>query len=320
MSLKQKEKIKLGNIKRRKGFTLIEMLVVISIFSLMAVTFYRVFSSGTVLMLDAKKRIAAAHVANEKLEIMRSLSYGDIGTTSGTPNGIINPDEYITSGNYQFHVVTSVIYIDDDEDGLTPADTDPTDYKRATVNVSWGGASSQKVILYSDFVPFGTEEGVAGTGTLSIRVIDFEGAAIEGASVNITNDDVIPVINMTESTDANGYIIIPGAPASNQQYILSVSKSGYDNVVTLPPYPISLYYPTDTHASSIEDDISESVISTGEQSNLQIQFWDAYGGPLPDIGFNMEGGRIIGTETDATIIYNYSESLVSDGGGLNICF
>ncbi len=317
MFFKQKEKIKSNNLKR-KGFTLIEMLVVLFMFSTITVTFYRVFSAGTVLMIDAKKRIAAAHVANEKLEIIRSLDYGDIGVISGNPSGVIDPDEYVTSGVYQFHVLTSIIYKDDPLDGIGAADgDDANDYKRARVDVKWGSeGSDQTITSYSDFVPFGVEEEIAGSGTLSIRVIDGEGAGLAGANVNILNNSISSPINMNVTTEANGYIIIPGAEASDQTYILTASKSGYDTISTLPPYPTSSYYPTDVHASVVDSDISEAVISIGEHSNLQIQFWDAYGGNLPNINFDMEGGRNMGTETDGTIIYNYNESLVSDGGGI----
>lgn len=317
MFLKQKEKIKNNNL-RRKGFTLIEMLVVLFMFSLITVTFYRVFSAGTVLMIDAKKRIAAAHVANEKLEIVRSLDYGDIGVPSGNPSGVIDPDEYITSGVYQFHVETGVVYVDDPEDGLQGSgDTDGADYKRVSVEVSWGSeGDGQSIKSYSDFVPFGVEEEISGEGTLSIRIIDSYGAGIEGANVNIVNSDISDPINMNIETNANGYIIIPGAEASDQTYKLTASKYGYDTISTLAPYPTSTYYPTDVHASVVDSDISEAVISIGEHSNLQTQFWDAYGNNLPDINFDMEGGRNMGIETDSTIIYNYSDSLVSDGGGL----
>ncbi|MDD3498593.1 MAG: carboxypeptidase regulatory-like domain-containing protein [Candidatus Moranbacteria bacterium] len=299
-------------MKKRKGFTLVEMLIVLFMFSLITVSFYRVFSAATVLMIDAKKRVAAANVANERMEYIRSLIYTDVGLVgSSTIPGVVSPDEYITSGSYTFHVVTNMVYVDDAWDGLEGTG----DYKRATVIVSWGDeGENQKVRMHSDFVPFGTEDIEPGKGAISIRVIDSEGSTVSGASINVYNAE--ESINDNFETTSSGYIMIPNYPVSYQKYRITVSKSGYETVITQPPYPTSDYYPTDVNASVFEMNITESIINSSPLSNIKISFLDPYGEPLAgNFNFYMKGGRIIGTETDGTIKYNYDELLVSDSDG-----
>ena len=65
-------------IKKRRyksGFTLIEALVLVFLIVVVAVTFLSVFSSGTKGIIDSKKRLAAAEVASEKLEVVRKVSH-----------------------------------------------------------------------------------------------------------------------------------------------------------------------------------------------------------------------------------------------------
>lgn len=311
MLFERKEKSK-NKMKRKRGFTLIETLVVIFMFSLITVSFYRVFSTATILMIDAKKRVAAVNLANERMEYIRSLIYTDVGLVgSSTIPGLVDPDEYITSGLYTFHVVTSIVYVDDAWDGLEGVG----DYKRATVIVYWGNeGDGQKVRVCSDFVPFGTEDIEPGKGALSIRVIDSEGSTVSGASVNVYNSE--EAIDDNFETTSSGYIMIPNYPVSYQEYKITVSKSGYETVVTQPPYPVSSYYPADVHASVFEMNITESIINSSPLSNIEISFLDPYGDLIAgDFNFDMEGGRIVGTETDGTTTYNYDESLVSDSDG-----
>ena len=110
--------------KRKKGFSLIEMLIVISIFSLIIMSFYRIFSAGTQLIVDSKKKLAATNLATERIEIIRSLDYSLIGTDGGVPDGDLVPDEYVEVGVYNFHVYTDIVYIDDADDGTEAGGTD----------------------------------------------------------------------------------------------------------------------------------------------------------------------------------------------------
>ncbi|MDH4330177.1 MAG: carboxypeptidase regulatory-like domain-containing protein [Candidatus Moranbacteria bacterium] len=303
--------------KRLKAFSLIEVLMVLSIFLIVTISFYRIFASGSNLIAESKRRLLATGLVTEKMERIRGLEYGSIGVVSGNPSGDIDPDEYVVSGGQQFHVLTYIVYVDDPDDGIQGSGDDtPNDYKRIQIDVKWKEElSSQNVTLISNIAPAGTEADIGG-GTLSINIIDTNGSSISGASVNVYNDHVSPIVNQTIVSDANGSVSIPGSEPSDQNYEISVSKSGYESAGTLPPYPTTSYYPVNVHASVVEGMITNSVITIGQLSDLEIQFVDPYGDSIGNVDFDMNGGRLMGNETDGSPVYNYSDSLESDADGI----
>lgn len=308
-----------GGVRKKelKAFSLIEVLIVLFILSIVVVSFYRIFASATNLIAESKRRILATGIVTEKMEYIRGLQYSLIGTVSGNPTGNIVSDEYVISGNQKFHVRTYIVYVDDPDDGTQGSgDSTPNDYKRVQVEVLWGEEfSSQKVSLISNIAPTGTEADIGG-GTLAVNIIDFEGVPVSGVSVNIFNDQVVPIVNQTLSTDANGNISIPGSEPSDQNYKISVSKSGYESAGTFAPYPVTSYYPVDVHASVVEGMITNSVITIGQLSDLEINFIDPYNSSVSNVDFDIEGGRLMGTMPDTTPVYNFSDSLESDSGGV----
>jgi len=96
-----------------KGFSLIEGLVLLFIFSLITVTFYSLISVGTRYIVDAKNRLGAVSLADEKMEIVRNLAYANVGTVSGEVGGNIPQDEDVTENAHTYHVSTLVEYVDD---------------------------------------------------------------------------------------------------------------------------------------------------------------------------------------------------------------
>ncbi|MFC1609148.1 prepilin-type N-terminal cleavage/methylation domain-containing protein [Patescibacteria group bacterium] len=305
-------------IKTKKGFSLIEMLIVLGIFSLVIMSFYRIFSAGTQLIVDSKRKLAATNLAIERIEIIRSLDYSLIGTDGGVPDGDLVSDEYVEVGAYNFHVYTDIIYVDDSDDGTEAGGTDdePNDYKNVNIRVYWGAETERdKVELSSNFSPDGTEAAITG-GTLRLSVIDIDGMPVTGADVLIVNSATTPTVNISTQTDVVGAVLLPSAPVADQSYEISVSKTNYESANTLSPYPTTAYYPTDVHASVVEDMITESVIVVSGLSDLDMQFQDPYGTSIGEVDFDLEGGRVMGINTDTSILYNFSESLTSDVDGL----
>jgi len=224
----------------KSGFTLIEMLIFLFIFVVTVVAFYQAFSLGLSYILESKNRLAATEVAKEKMEIIRSLVYTNIGTKTpngsggwiyGLPPGDILTNETVSENMHTFYVKTLVQYIDDPFDGLvtTPGagkDLVPDDYKRVRVQVSWDAASDPKksVFMVSTFVPQGMEAMAAG-GILSVNVQDNTGAPISQADVRVTNSGTS--IEQTYPADEGGNAIFFGVPQdTTQHYNIQVSKAG----------------------------------------------------------------------------------------------
>jgi hypothetical protein len=305
--------------RKMKGMTIIEGLILLSIFIIVAITFYEGFILSTNHILNAKRRLLAVGIANEKMEILRSLPYDEVAVLGGLPSGAIDQDESIAMSGGQFHILTAISYFDDPDDGTLASGTDsiPNDYKFVVIRVLWGGeTAAEAVILRSFFVPSGIET-TAGGGILSINVIDANGIPVQNASVRIQNSSVAPAVDTTLVTGADGNAALVGAKASSQKYIITVSKSGYETVTTLPPYPITAFYPNDVHMTAINDVFTTSIIISSLLANLHIEMRNPLGVSVPDINFDLEGGRVIGTTTGLAPVYGYSESLVTDSSSGN---
>lgn len=302
-----------------RGFTLIESMVVLLIFSLITVTFYSVFTKGGQLIIESKNRLKATALANEKMEIIKSLDYAQIGIDgSGYIGGDIPGSEEQTVSGKTFYIFSSVTYIDnpfDGEEGEDPDDSNPADSKRVTIKVAWENDinTAKAVSFVSDFAPPGVE-GATGGGTLVVKVINKDANGISEANVNIKNDDLNIDENLT--TNSNGGVSLPGAPEDGNDYEISISKSGYFSISSLPVYPISTFYPAYTHASVTEGERNIITIITDRLTNLTLKTEDPFGNSIQNISYNLEGGIVKGHFSSVPIYY-YDENLNSGSTGEN---
>jgi len=299
------------------GFTLIEALVFLFIFTIITTTFYSVFSVNTRYTIDVKDRQSSAQIANEKMEIIRNLKYDDIGTIGGIPSGNIAASENVTVDGKIYAVRTLIKYQDDSFDGVYPTDTIPNDYKIAKVAVSWTGVSESDVELISRFAPPGLELA-SGDGVLAINIIDGEGKGVGQASVHIVNSDVSPSVNMTAETDDSGNLMFPGAEASILGYKLTISKNGYETIETVDPDSVE-YSPIDSHASVVVGALNTKTIVLNKTSDVDIKSMDYLGVAMPNVSLHLKGGRILGTDTSVppANVYNTDHDYATDLSGEN---
>ena len=280
-----------------KGFTLIEALTLLFIFSLITLTFYNVISLGTRYIQFAKNKLGAVALANEKMEIVRNLAYANVGVVGGACAGNIAQDEDVTENSRTYHVHTLAAFVDDPFDGTlggSPRDTAFEDYKIVKVTVSWntGGANQGEVALQSRFVPPGLEAATANEGILSINVFDSAGHPVADSQVKITNGSL--GFSETRNTDDAGNVMIVGADESINRYALNIIKSGYETVNTFLPYPDTAYNPTDTHASVVAGTLNVTNIVQNQISDLTIHTQTNAGQDIGNIAFSLSGGRVLG--------------------------
>lgn len=308
-----------------KGFTLIESIVFLLLFTLISVVFLQTYIIGTRLILESKKRLGATALANQKMEIVRSIDYDAIGTKHwngsswvyGIPGGDLLEDEVVAANGGNFVVHTFVQYVDDSFDGTVTSGTPdaiPTDYKRARITVSWGNfGEDQTVAIFGNFSPNGVETS-GGGGVFSINVLDGSGAGVSGATVHITNPT--SSIDITSSTDSTGNIMLPGAPAGTQKYVLAVSKNGYYGVTTYAPYPTSVFKPLDTHASVVSGTLNQKTMIMDRSSDIHFLTQDPFGTDIPSIQYTIAGGRVIGLDavTNANV-YGFTSTGTTDASG-----
>lgn len=304
----------------QKGFTLIEALVLLFIFAIVSMTFLETYTKGTRLIIESKNRLGATALANQKIEIIRSIDYGSIGTTTGIPSGDIPEYEMISVNTVKYQVHTFVQYVDDAFDGrsnTSPVDAIPNDYKRVKITVAWGSlGTDQAVTLFTTIAPEGVETS-AGGGVLSINILDSAGMGVPSASAHIVN--TAAGVDITTSTDATGNITLPGTPVGIQNYSLTLSKSGFYGVRTYPPNPPSTYNPIDEHASVALGVLNQKSLVMDQYADITIRSKDPFGTSVPSINFGMIGGKILGTDAVLAPVYEYNQALAtSASGSLNV--
>ncbi|MFZ2192754.1 MAG: carboxypeptidase-like regulatory domain-containing protein [Candidatus Moraniibacteriota bacterium] len=308
----------------KKGFLLIEALTVLFIFSLITVTFYSVLSVGIRYIQDSKNRLGALAIANEKIEIIRNLKYDDIGTSGGAIEGNIPQDENVSENASHYNVHIDVVYVDDPFDGIAFADTVWfEDYKKVTVTVSWGsGENSSKVELVSRFVPPGKEVPHIGDGILSVNIFSNQpgGAGISDAKVQIYNPDT--GINTYGMTDASGNVTFMGSNVTDsiQKYQLAITKSGYETVMTMPPYPENLYTPVDIHASVVTGSMNVKDIVQNKLANIEISSVNYLNEAISNANFHLTGGRKLGNMAidPFTPVYSFDDDITTDSSGKEV--
>jgi len=304
-------------MKTKRGATLIEALVFLFVFSVITMAFYSTWSLATQYITLSKNRLVASALATEKMEVIRNLAFEDIAHTTGFPAGNLLQDEDVTRSGGTYHVHTQIANRDDSFDGtVSDTDTDFIDYKDVKITVSWGTAG-QSVSAVSRFVPAGIEQSAAGLGILVVNVTSDKdgGALVSGASVRVQNTTL--GYDETNTTDSMGRLMLVGIPEAIKEYVVTVSKGGYETVSTMAPYPTSSYTPTHEHASVVELAINTANIYQNELAELTVRTEDALNADAPAIDFHLKGGRTLGTDaTDPTIkIYNTDVHEATDGSG-----
>lgn len=301
---------------KAKGFSLVEILVTMGIVAIVFVGFYATFTLGSKYIIDAKNRLGAIALANEKMEIVRNLAYDDVGLQGGVaPIGNILQNEDIVANGRPFHVYTQIEYADDDFDGLAEENTDsiPNDYKTVRIVVSWqdGNNQTQEVISVSRFVPPGLETNIGGA-PLAINVSNSEGSGVPQTLIHIVNNSVSPAINTTIQTDSIGNIIFPSAPASLGEYRLTITKSGYETISTTATTPT--FIPIYPHASVVMGSLNTYGYIQDELSTLIVRSADYQNNPVGNISFTIKGGKVIGHDNLENSIFSMeSETGTTDG-------
>ncbi|MBC8465117.1 MAG: carboxypeptidase regulatory-like domain-containing protein [Parcubacteria group bacterium] len=262
-----------GVMNVSRGFSLIDIVVGAALFLVVFLSLAGVFRISIGVVAHSKARVGALAVAQERIESIRSLSYDDIGTQGGIPNGSLLQEDTVVLNGIEYHRRTLVQYVDSDRDGLGEADanTIPTDYKVVKVEVTWDvGGVEKSVSSVTHAMPPGIETNQGG-GTLKLQVFDALLQPIQGALVHIENSALNPIVSTNVYTDENGRVTFPGSPSGNG-YEITVSDTGYTADQT---YSVSAELPTPVpgHLSVLEGETTEASFQIDEVASLEIATW-----------------------------------------------
>ncbi len=234
------------------GFTLVEIMAAMVILLLIVTACFPLFTMATKTTHENRARLTANELAKRELErILAQVTpsnYVSEDVTAPLKTGISATYYFDDNGDpidarddnsrfARFEACKIVQWIDDDADGVYPADKFPFDYKVLIIEVSSPSLFTGKVTKQADFKTFVAREGTASpiTGVI-VEVIrgwtDEAGKPIplEGAQVSLTG--VGP--SHTAMTNADGQALIPMTfPNDNTEYSYAV-QTEYSGMITRP--------------------------------------------------------------------------------------
>ncbi|MFC1801943.1 carboxypeptidase-like regulatory domain-containing protein [Patescibacteria group bacterium] len=305
----------------KKGFSLMDIVVGVSVIALAFWGVFGVFQFSVKLIANNKAKIGAMALANEKMEFIRSLAYDDVGTISGIPSGDLEQEESVSLNGIDYIVATLVQYVDAPEDGEGGYDENSynADYKVVKVDVGWDLYGLDKsFFIVSNIVPKGMET-VAGGGTLTVNVFDAVGVPIQGASVIIENNEADPSISVDILSNIDGKVSFPGSPAVNN-YQISVTKDGYSSSQTYTS-DVDNPNPTPSHFSVLESTLTTASFSidllstkTVETYSTSTALWQddfSDSSKIFDLSDTVVGSEVVILEEDFETGYPFSGEIHS---------
>ena len=296
-----------------KSFTLIETLVGVAVFLVIATAVYQAYTSLFTLINLNQYKILGLNLANEQFEIARNLSYSDVGEISGIPNGKIPHVQNFTRGGIPFIVIFTVRNIDLPFDGTiggAPNDLSPADNKLIEVQVNCPACKNFIPIILTTTIAPKNLETASNNGALFIKVFDGSGQPVQNADVHIVNTLADPDIIIDDVTDVNGMLQIVDAPTGVNAYAITISKSGYSTARTYPPEDMENPNPIQPNATVVIQQVTQISFSIDQLSVLYFSSINSICAPVGGIDFKLVGSKLIGVN-----LPKYSQNLITNGSG-----
>lgn len=302
-------------IIKSRGFTLIEVLVAVSLLLVLAVTIYGGLAKVIdVLQLSGNKTVAS-QLATEYLELARNLSYADVGLIGGVPAGLLERTQTVSRNNRDYLITYTIRNIDDPFDGTiggSPNDLTPADYKLVEVTIDCPLCQDfSPVTVTGTIAPHGLEL-TTNNGALFAKAFDANGDPIAGAVVNIVNNNVSPAIDIVETTNNEGIFQLVDTPPSNLSYYVAVSKSGYSGSRTYDTVELGGATPVLPFATVATGTVTQISFAIDLLSSLSIETVTPTCQAISGVSFSGQGDKLIGINPD---VYKTVISGATDGAG-----
>lgn len=276
---------------KTKSFTLIDVIVGTSLMLIVFLGIFGAYQLGLKVIGQSKARVSATYIANQKIEQIRNLPYREVGTENGEVSGSILDSVVTTVNNIEYTVITTVSYVDDCFDGTLDEnieciekagqDSEPNDYKRARVKVSWSGIFGGEVVLTTD-ISSKKSEAPVGCGVLSISIFNASYQEVEIEEVDKPSPcspDSIHIINENTGLDkcyrtdpsnpGHRSIILPESQSSGDYQII-VQKEGYNKDQTYPE-TVDNPNPNNGHVTIVEGEIASKTFYIDLLGNKSVQ-------------------------------------------------
>lgn len=198
-------------LQSETGSTLIEIVMSAMVLGIIAVGVMSGFDVSARNSGDAKHKAAAANIAENEIERMRSLRISELTAMTGTP-------QTVSQNGVSYTRTAKAEWVSQPATGSICEVAGPPTYLRLSVSVSWPGRSSNPVSVTSLLAP-GARGTLSTQGALVIRITDINGNGVAGVPVTVGGG--VPA----GSTDSNG--CVSWSPITAATYDMSFSKAGY---------------------------------------------------------------------------------------------
>lgn len=300
---------------KMKGFTLIETLIAIAIFGIIAGGIYLSYSNVLDIFSASYLNLTALAAIDNEIEIIRNMSYIDVGIQGGSPSGKLLAQKNITFGGVPFVINTVIRNVDDPFDGTqggSPNDTAPADYKLVEVEVTCPTCPRFFPAKITTTVAPPGLETVTNKGTLIVKAINASGQPVASANVSVVNNSVNPAININDITDSAGILKLVDIATSSAGYAITVSKSGYSTEQTYLPGAPSNPNPLKPHATVLEQQTTQVSFTIDRVSTLNIKTQNKFCSGVGSIDILQTGQKLIGTNPN---VLKYSATHITNASG-----
>ncbi len=300
-----------------RGFTLIEALIAIAIFAIVATAVYSTYLNVLDITVASQLNYTALAVIGNELEAIRNIKYKDIGVQGGSPAGVIPAQKNINFSGFNFILNTTVRNVDDPFDGVlggAPNDTAPADYRLVELQLSCTNCSRFIPITTTTTVGPANLESTSKNGNLFVTAIDASGQPIAGANVSIVNSVVNPTITINDITNNSGQLQLVDIATSSLGYQITVTKTGYSTDKTYQPGLPANPNPVKSHATVVSQQLTLTTFGIDRLSAQSLTTKDKFCQPVSTVDFNQKGNKLIGTDPD---ILKYSFSGATSATGVS---
>ncbi len=302
----------LMKMKINKGFSLIEVIFAAAIFAVVAMSIYQGFATITSLVSVSRNKIAAVDLINDEFELIRNLTYADVGLKGGIPSGLLLATSTAIRGGREFNITRVIRNIDDSFDGTiggSPNDLSPADYKMVQISVSCNLCKNPLNLSATAIVSPKNLETASTNGSLFIKVFDANGKPVPQADVHIENSSV--GVNINETTNNDGLLAIVDAPPAQNSYSIVVSKSGFTTDKTYAS-SIGNPNPLKPDATVILQQVTPISFVIDKISNINLRAITDKCASVANVPFTIKGTKLIGTSPD---VYKWTGNFTTDTSG-----
>jgi Tfp pilus assembly protein PilE len=302
---------------QQHGITLVETLVATAVFALIAIILYATWTGMFTFVRSIRTKTVLTEIVSQRIEFIRNLQYGDVGTVHGIPQGVIPQVETVSRNGATYEFTTTVRNIDNPADGTLggmPNDLSPADNKLVQITGVCTSCLSPTTVTYTSLIAPKNLETENGNGALVIKAINASGMPVSGATVTITNTALTPSVAITDVTDTDGVLTIVDAPPSTQQYKVVVTKDGYSTEQTYPFGAPENPNPTKPHLTVTANTISQDTFAVDQLSHVAFTALSPQCLPVVGVGATLTGTKLIG----APSLIKNTISMVTGGDGHSV--